>query len=581
LLIFYREFTSIPTITFDPAVREQLVQRLRHENIRANIHLDTHLRTPPAQLEPPLATFLTYPCALNEYLNKCMAEGAAADAPANAIEKAFESMLKVFETLLELKSHLRMVYTACLSIGNMITMLFMHDPAKLVQTLRSPKCIDCVRASMKCMIALVEHISTGGSVDDLMYETSVTTNKNPSRPLSRLSTAGRPLSTAISDPIVTEIPWLTNLVDLDLNSMANYFSTSVKILLMTENTTDALVLGTKFNKITCGYYGQLLLEMLIAAAEKLSKSTRELNSQLSRIKRDENKSLAQLDASRATLGTWILGACGIGDATNVKDVIESYEKSCTVLRQKHEVLALMQALNELGDLYHYTKQFKKAVAVWTDATDCIFESVNTIDDYEKIVRSRGGQSEVLKKIGVHKCVLGVSVIGKIANYRLHSSDYSGCSRCCLFIADLLGSLFSSSLEHPQRPCDFSSHTIEALFPDTFTDWFRCNGRQVLDSVQMACHFLAENGHYLRSLYVSSFYEYVACHVVREVACTVDARMMKAQALMEIGYLKDAANIIIGIYQGKNLPEKTLGELSITFQPFEVPEKTGKKFYSSM
>ncbi len=501
-----------------------------------------------------------------------MAEGAAADAPPATIDKTFETMLRVFETLLELKSHQRMVYTACLSVGNMINMLFMHDPSKLVQTLRSPKCIDCVRASMKCMLALLEHISNGGSVDDLMFETSVTTNKNPSRPLSRLSSSGRPLSTAISDPMVTEIPWLTNLVDLDLNAIANYFAIGVKVLIMTENTQDALNMGTSFNRITCGYYGQKLLEMLIQSAEKIGQSTRELSSHLSRIRRDENKSLAQLETSRAALGVWVLGAVNIGTPTNVKDVIESYEKSCVVLRQKHEMLALMQALNELGDLYHYTKQIKKAVAVWTDATDCIFESVNTIDAYERIFSRSGGLSQVLKGIGVHKCVLGVSVIGKIANYRLHASDYAGCSRCCLFVADLVGLLFSSSLEHPQRACDFSSHTIEALFPDTFMDWFQCSGRQVVDSVQFVCHFLVENGYYLRSLYVSSFYEYVARRVVREVGCTVDARMLKAQALMEIGYLKDAGCIISGVYQGKGLPEKVIGELTIPLQPFDPLDK---------
>jgi hypothetical protein len=87
----------------------------------------------------------------------------------------------------------------------------------------------------------------------------------------------------------------------------------------------------------------------------------------------------------------------------------------------------------------------------------------------------------------------------------------------------------------------------------------------MKALQFAAHFLSKN-HPLRCLPVCTFYEYLASVVCADLKCTLDARMLKAKALLQIGFIGEASEIIVSLYAGKNIPELSLNTMSISSYP---------------
>lgn len=175
---------------------------------------------------------------------------------------------------------------------------------------------------------------------------------------------------------------------------------------------------------------------------------------------------------------------------------------------------------------------------WDRSTDCVFEKVHTLDTFSSFIDSLK-KSRILN-VGMKKVLLGIITTGKIAMYfvnfisltsnsykhQQNNSHYS--LQCSVFISELVLALFSASICHPKRFCDFAGYHAAELFAEMSFDEYRSNLKQLALAIQFAAHNLYQNKQYIRSLPVCCLYEFVAKSTLQSIEATVDSRIIKVR-----------------------------------------------------
>lgn len=122
--------------------------------------------------------------------------------------------------------------------------------------------------------------------------------------------------------------------------------------------------GSKYSEVTNAFFGATILPLIMQAAEKINQVAEIHKSQLEKIREEESKSIvfhssrklsniatqAQLRESRKLLGEHVVNVIE-KKPHSLDNVITSYKAACKILRENNETLLLMQALNELGDIW--------------------------------------------------------------------------------------------------------------------------------------------------------------------------------------------------------------------------------------
>ena len=147
------------------------------------------------------------------------------------------------------------------------------------------------------------------------------------------------------------------------------------------------------------------------------------------------------------------------------------------------------------------------------------------------------------------------------------------NECLLMSAELFAAPSKLSFPHPQTSVEFSQYRIrEFLNEHLFVDKYILTPSELLHTLGSAAQSLVDADLHDKALPLASLMEYISTDIVRSRMLTMKARLLKAVALTEIGYLNEAYQIYNRILSLKDLPKHNTRESEFTIK------KDGKNFY---
>ncbi|RNA01418.1 cilia- and flagella-associated 54-like [Brachionus plicatilis] len=248
---------------------------------------------------------------------------------------------------------------------------------------------------------------------------------------------------------------------------------------------------------------------------------------------------------------------------DLSTIIESYTKCIQLLVANKENDQAIQALHELGNVYHFSNDLEMAYKNWNEALDKLTGINNCLINWRKnFSDSSGGDlstENILKKCGIWGCLLGGVLTSKMAQYYL-SNDLELKTECCLLSATFFKSIFRGSIPYSRHDFDYSKNDLEFINSDYLlpglmfnSEIFRFDVRYVISSLNYVCIELLNAGHYLYIMPSVVLYEYFAKMLCRDLSHTILARLIKIEALTKLHMFTEAISILFSIQKGENLP----------------------------
>ena len=166
----------------------------------------------------------------------------------------------------------------------------------------------------------------------------------------------------------------------------------------------------------------------------------------------------------------------------------------------------VQALHELGNIYHFNRDIAMAYRYWNEALDTLLGVKNSIVQWRREFYDEEAKvsltEKVLEKCGIWGCVLGGVLSSKMAQYYL-ANDLEIKTECCLFSATLFKSIFRASVSYSLHDLDYGKEDAdflnsEFLLPGFIfnSEMYRFDIRYVLSSLNFICLELLNAGHYI-------------------------------------------------------------------------------------
>jgi hypothetical protein len=107
-------------------------------------------------------------------------------------------------------------------------------------------------------------------------------------------------------------------------------------------------------------------------------------------------------------------------------------------------------------------------------------------------------------------------------------------------AELFAAPAKLSMPHPQIACEYASYTFsEFMGRDLFTDQNVLQPSELLHTLAVSTQALIDQSLFHQSLPLAALMEYLAKNVTRSKVLTVKARLLKATALVELGYINQS------------------------------------------
>lgn len=246
---------------------------------------------------------------------------------------------------------------------------------------------------------------------------------------------------------------------------------------------------------------------------------------------------------------------------STKSVLSSYKQSLQQLRENGALVFLCRGLLEIGDFMLERNQPKQALVSWSDCVDACFGVIDAIGMRTRTV-ANATPAQLLDKIGLWNCISGGMAAAKIAKF-IHNNDVNSRLECCRFSAALLTAPFACSLAHPMHIHDFGTYDLtSSIWPSMGFDVFNMQTRVRVGHLMESCEFVARcllrvnDG--VRALPLVTLYEHLAYSVCLDVFDVVNARLLKARALIASGMLTAASRILYRVILGADLPKKSPG-----------------------
>ena len=144
-------------------------------------------------------------------------------------------------------------------------------------------------------------------------------------------------------------------------------------------------------------------------------------------------------------------------------VIESYEKTITILRQKKETFLVAEACSELGNFLWFCNQKEKASALWKDGTDAVLRTLDSLKYYRSVFDRT---PNMLESFGFWGSLVASMLLTRSA-YLTYAQDLYLRNEACTMAVALVTATFTCSLPHPQRSCDFRKYVPRESWPGMF------------------------------------------------------------------------------------------------------------------
>ena len=294
-----------------------------------------------------------------------------------------------------------------------------------------------------------------------------------------------------------------------------------------------------------------------------------------------------------------------------KALVASYRRAEKVIRDTRDPLLLAQALQDRGDLLFRDGQVTNATTSWHEAVDGLFSSLDAavrwrqvmdphsaneqddslLDDddesagrllaYPEIVcygsfpmqptphETPAAGAALLRNLGVMACLVGASLVGKIARYGCRS-DLDAKLERAKFGAVLTKAAFGSTLPHPVveltrtggqktlrgRDASFALYRPSNLLArplNAFGSPRRLGLKATTEALYTCAATLVDYDLAIKALPLCCLLEHVAFKYQADVRAAARARILRLQALARAGLVADAASVLASLLTGSGLP----------------------------
>ncbi|XP_040610987.1 cilia- and flagella-associated protein 54 [Mesocricetus auratus] len=248
-------------------------------------------------------------------------------------------------------------------------------------------------------------------------------------------------------------------------------------------------------------------------------------------------------------------------------VISSFYQTIDVLQASNQRSLKVQSLHSLGSLFIFAEKRRAAFKCWCQALDGIFrkpDALHTWKEFGTPLSSGTNNSsppvfkdyseEFLSKLGIWGCLQGAVIAAKIAQF-IKTANVKKRINCCILSALLFQSLLRTTLPHPKAERSYAQYEITQLLPgiELFTDQFRADICIVIASL----YYVIRELHYAKNnlivLPLLALYQYFVSVICQDIVRNLEARILKAEILIDLGFFPEAFYELSQIFHGKNLP----------------------------
>ncbi|XP_055483799.1 cilia- and flagella-associated protein 54 [Psammomys obesus] len=248
-------------------------------------------------------------------------------------------------------------------------------------------------------------------------------------------------------------------------------------------------------------------------------------------------------------------------------VISSYHQTIDVLQASNQRSLKVQMLHSLGSLLIFAEKKRAAFKCWSQALDDIFRKPDALHTWKEFVTSvpsatntslppgfKDYSEEFLQKFGIWGCLQGAMISAKIAQF-IKTSNVKKRVNACILSALLFQSLLRTTLPHPKAERNYAQYEITQLLPgfELFSDKFRAD----ICSVIACLYYIIRELHYasynLIVLPLLALYLYFVSVICQDIVRNLEARILKVEILIDLGFFSEAFNELSQIFLGKNMP----------------------------
>ncbi|KAM4881809.1 cilia- and flagella-associated protein 54 isoform 1-T1 [Thomomys bottae] len=265
-------------------------------------------------------------------------------------------------------------------------------------------------------------------------------------------------------------------------------------------------------------------------------------------------------------------------------VISSYHQTIDVLQASNQRSLKVQALNSLGNLLIFAEKKRAAFKCWCQALDDIFRKTDVLHTWKEFGTSLSSvthgtgfkdySEEFLSKVGIWGCLQGAVIAAKIAQFTKVLNIEKKID-CCLLSALLFQGLLRTTLPHPKADRCYAQYEITQLLPgiELFSDRFRADICSVIASLYYIIRELHFAKHNLIILPLLALYQYFVSGICQDLVRNLEARILKIEVLIDLGFFSEAFYELAQIFYGKNMTcsipagFKTTGKIKL-FQSFD-------------
>ena len=230
------------------------------------------------------------------------------------------------------------------------------------------------------------------------------------------------------------------------------------------------------------------------------------------------------------------------------EVLDQYDQVTAFLREKKDKVALIDALNEQGDLLLLFGMNVQARSIWHDGLDGLFNAMDCYKDWKTTA------SDAVSSMDAHPNVsqLGgminaMSILGKLSLY-CAATDWDTKTDYCRFAAELCRAPFLESYGHPVTRVGFAAYVCKdlggaasfILTSDNATISALCTS---LEEIVTTLHF---NQLYIQALPVVVLLEHFHALYTHRADLWLKARLLRIRILIDAHLFAQAASMLATI-----------------------------------
>jgi len=212
----------------------------------------------------------------------------------------------------------------------------------------------------------------------------------------------------------------------------------------------------------------------------------------------------------------------------------------------------------LGNLHYADGNLGEAEVQWNDCVDTIFQRLYVVKEFRQVFKDNPSLAD---SFGSKQVLIGGIVLAKLAKLCYEGKDLHKYTECVLMASELFAAPAKLTLPHPQVAIEYASYCFSEFLDGrcageshVFQDKQVLQPSEVLHCVQTVAQALLDLEVFPQVLPLCSLMEYVAQNVVKSAILVTKARVLKANALIEIGYIDQALLIYKRVLKGIDLPK---------------------------